>query len=159
MKNLAVLPSVLGNLGCGSGNYPWTRKYRYCYFFEVWPPFHYSSLISDSLIFWEIPLLIWCQTYLKWNEWQKSTTVLSVFYPRRGDLTKIYHKAQLPHEVSTLYHCSQQMTLLSNFFIFKNPLKITTTRVKLSLHNHFQWFFSISLGGYSWSKTPLKRGK
>ena len=42
---------------------------------------------------------------------------------RGEDLTKIYHEAQPPHEVSTPFHCSQQMTLLSPFTC-NNPLKL-----------------------------------
>ena len=44
-----------------------------------------------------------------------------IFYLRREDLSKLCHKAHPPHEVSTLYHCSQQMTSLSNFLFSKIP--------------------------------------
>ena len=52
-----------------------------------------------------------------------------------GDLTKIYHKTQPPHEVSTPFRCSHQ-TILSSLFTCKNPLKLPNYH-KIPLHNHF----------------------
>ena len=77
--------------------------------------------------------------------------------------TKIYHKAQPPHPVSTTSSCSQQMTLLS-FFTCKNPLKLPQkSGVKLPLQETtFQWltceitpFFRYdSAGTAGWKKNP-----
>ena len=89
------------------------------------------------------------------------------FTPREGDLTKTQHKAKPPHEVSTPFHCSDQM-ILPSLFTGKNPLNLalkmanyisttTFTLVVLDLWKHPS--FLISLCRTSWSKSPLKLEK
>ena len=57
---------------------------------------------------------------LSWESVQWGVFHWSVSHPQKGDLTKIYHKAQPPHEVSTPFHCSHQM-ILPSLYTCKNP--------------------------------------
>ena len=82
-------------------------------------------------------------------------------------MTKIYHKAQPPHEVSTPFHCSHQM-ILPSLYTCKNPPNYHKKNQNISLkvkplfsgrHVKTSPFSIFPLCRYSWPKAPLKLEK
>ena len=64
-------------------------------------------------------------------------------------MTKIHHKAQPPHEVSSPFHCSCQIILPYHTFSLTKIPSITSKRVKIPLH---KWFSLVTL-----QKNPFSR--
>ena len=115
------------------------------------------------------------------EKWGEKVTFLLIFLsyfplvpsplnPAGGVLTKIYYKAQPPHEVCAPYHSTAAVTVsrwLCCPFSHSKILSNNHKKVKVSLHHHFSvvelWehpiLLDFTMQVQLWSKTLLKHGK